>query len=300
MKKRIYIIISLMLVLGIVFGGVYTASLNRKKIDTAYNNAVTLIQKGSYKAALGKLEKANPDKIDRDNFWIDAEYGYIEKLYKDSLPLYAYALAQIEYNGEKSMVAVYEYLNLIPKSYSGELSKEIKTFRENFQSEYDVYLAEEARKKAEREQEQRLSYKNKIPYVGMSETYISDTVMGKYHDYESTLVGKGTRRQNIWHKYYWKTDAGKTILIVTCVDDKVTSVLKYYDTTQWTSDGKPIYKQKGSSSSYNSSSKKSGTKKSDPYNAKDYYDAEDFYDDYYDDFYDYEEAEEYYNENGMW
>ena len=41
--------------------------------------------------------------------------------------------------------------------------------------------------------------------------------------------------------------------------------------------------------------KKSTTTKRDPYNAKSYYDAEDFYEDYYDDFFDYEDAEDYYN-----
>ena len=45
-----------------------------------------------------------------------------------------------------------------------------------------------------------------------------------------------------------------------------------------------------------SSSKGSGTTPSDPYNARDYYHAEDFYDDHYDDFFDYEEAEDYWNE----
>ena len=35
----------------------------------------------------------------------------------------------------------------------------------------------------------------------------------------------------------------------------------------------------------------------DPYNAKDYRDPEDFYEDYYDDFYDYEDAEDYYYDN---
>lgn len=49
------------------------------------------------------------------------------------------------------------------------------------------------------------------------------------------------------------------------------------------------------SKSYNSSSSKNES--SDPYNAKGYADAEDFYDDNYDDFYDYYDAEEYYNEH---
>lgn len=52
------------------------------------------------------------------------------------------------------------------------------------------------------------------------------------------------------------------------------------------------YKSNGSKSTYNSS------KSDDPYNAKDYGDAEDFYDDNYDDFDGYEDAEDYYDEWG--
>ena len=37
--------------------------------------------------------------------------------------------------------------------------------------------------------------------------------------------------------------------------------------------------------------------KSDPYNAKDYRNEEDFYDDHYDDFFDYYDAENYYREH---
>ena len=51
-------------------------------------------------------------------------------------------------------------------------------------------------------------------------------------------------------------------------------------------------KSNGSKSTYNSS------KSDDPYNAKDYGDAEDFYDDNYDDFDEYEDAEDYYDEWG--
>ena len=47
------------------------------------------------------------------------------------------------------------------------------------------------------------------------------------------------------------------------------------------------------SNSYKSSS---GTNaKNDPYNTKDYSNEEDFYDDHYDDFFDYYDAEDYYN-----
>ncbi len=47
------------------------------------------------------------------------------------------------------------------------------------------------------------------------------------------------------------------------------------------------------SKSYKSSNRKNT--KSDPYNAKDYSNEEDFYDDHYHDFFDYYDAEDYYN-----
>lgn len=52
---------------------------------------------------------------------------------------------------------------------------------------------------------------------------------------------------------------------------------------------------KNSSSSYSFTPYRSPSK-DDPYNAKDYSNEEDFYYDHYDDFFDYEEAEDYYNE----
>lgn len=54
----------------------------------------------------------------------------------------------------------------------------------------------------------------------------------------------------------------------------------------------------GTSPSYHSSRKHTSTKTEDPYNARDYYSAEDFYDDYYDDFDDLEDAEAYYDDFG--
>lgn len=55
---------------------------------------------------------------------------------------------------------------------------------------------------------------------------------------------------------------------------------------------------KNSSSSYSFTPYRSPSKddEDDPYNAKDYSNEEDFYYDHYDDFFDYEEAEDYYNE----
>lgn len=143
MKRVFYIMVSLLVIGALVFGGIY---LNKKSIDTAYNYAITLIQNGSYEGALKELEKANPNLLDRKEFKDDVKYHKLSEVYKNTVPLYAYALAQIEYNSESEylayMPAVNSYLELIAKGYNGELCEEIKTFKENFKPQYEEYLAE--------------------------------------------------------------------------------------------------------------------------------------------------------------
>ena len=299
MKTKIYIAIVLVLICAMIFGGIY---LNQKSIDTAYNYAITLIQNGSYEGALGELEKANPNILNRKDFKSDMKYGSLNKCYKNTLPLYAYALAQQEYNAEdRYMQTVNDYLALIPSDYSGELSEEIKTFKGNFKPQYDDFLEEEKRKAEElriqiekSNQEFLASLKTKIPYEGMSEKYIDSTIMGKHHKYKNEVVGGGMRWETTVQKYYWENIEGDTILYVDCEDGVVKDVIKYGVDYFWTSDGRPIY---SAVNPYRHSKKKSSTKKSydDPYDVNDYSSPEDFYDDNYDDFWDYEEAEDYYN-----
>lgn len=294
MKKNVCIIIAIVLITsGVIAKNIYA---EHKAIYNAYNNAISLVENASYEEALSELEKANPGKFTRDGFYIDAWSDTIEKPYKNSIPIYSYALAQIEYNSENaSLNNVNRYLELISENYSGELSDEINTFKNNFKPQYDEYVAEKNRileqELQEIEQKTKERLKNTIPYVGMRESYINDTVMGKYHDKESVVVGK-----NKINKYRWKNNSGITILYVECKDYAVTDVTQYYKDTCWTSDGRPIYSGKSTGNSA-SSSKKKKSYNDDSYNVSDYYDAEDFYDDYYDDFYDYEDAEDYFYEN---
>jgi hypothetical protein len=63
---------------------------------------------------------------------------------------------------------------------------------------------------------------------------------------------------------------------------------------------KQVQQQKKTTVKRNSGSitqRKTTTQKSDPYNAKDYMDPEDFYEDNYDDFWDFEDAEDYWDEH---
>ena len=289
--KRIFSVVFILLVLGLtVYGAIY---LNQRAIDTAYNNAISLIQSGFYRRALDQLEIANPNTLDTDDFKDDLKYGKLAKVYKNTVPLCAYALAQIEYNEEnKNMYRVNDYLNIIPKDYSGELSNEIATFKGNFKPQYDEFLEEQKRRDEELKRElaeiRRKRYeelKTKIPYEGMDESDIDKTIMGKRHKIDVTSKYGYT-------KYYWYTNSGDIMLIVTCKGGKVTSVSRYGWYDFWTEDMKPIWNGKNS---YKKSS--SSKKKSDPYNVYDYSDPEDFYYDNYDDFWEYEEAEDYFNEH---
>jgi hypothetical protein len=118
--------------------------------------------------------------------------------------------------------------------------------------------------------------KIEVPYVGMSKDLINHTELGKPYDHE---IQKQSYSGGIYkyYVYYFLSSDGKTKYTVKCKDNKVVSVT--------------------TSAVKKSSSGSSSSNKSDPYNASDYSNEEDFYYDHYDDFSDYEEAEDYYNKH---
>lgn len=168
MKKETYIIIVFLLMIGVYIGGVY---VSEKNADNAYNNAVTLTAGGSYEEALSEFEKANPNKISRNLFLLDVSYGTAKSLYKNTIPLYVYASARLEYSKSNAdMTYVNDYLKLIPEEYNGELSGEIKTFKADFELQYEEYLDKLAQERAEerKREEERKSEEEKpktvVPY----------------------------------------------------------------------------------------------------------------------------------------
>ena len=236
MKTKIISIVVILLLCGTVFGGIY---INQKTIDDAYNNAITFIQNGSYENALAELEKANSGVLDRDGFKSDMNYGSVDKTYKNTIPLYAYALAQYEYNSEdKSMYDVNEYLELISEDYNGELCEEIKTFKGNFKPQYEDFLIEEERKAEERrkkeaqeakirEQEEAKRLKNSLPYVGLSESKINGTVLGT--NYEIVHNSEYVNGEQIKAIVYRFKKGNGIIFVARCLNGRVDSVTDYRD-----------------------------------------------------------------------
>lgn len=279
MEKSVRIILILSLLVILAFCGKEYISY------CTYNSAIIDIQNGAYEDALIKFEIANYIVLDRESFCIDAEYKGTYALYKDSIPLYAYTLAKIEYE-EKDMDSANRCLDLISPCYNGEFCEEMKAFKESFNLEYEEYLAEKERLEKEykdkQKKEEAAQIRRSVPYVGMSEDYIAKTILGgNFEVIRSFKMVDGLRED--FNVYRFKR--GTSIVFVAhCLKGRVVSV-NDYRTDPWETEG------------YTFSWSSEKTNDDDPYNAKDYYDPEDFYEDNYDDFWDYEEAEDYYYEH---
>lgn len=199
--------------------------------------------------------------------------------YKDGEVLLAYARARINFQRTDYFAySVYDCLDKIPEDYAGDLADDIAAFRieaEKRRPELQALYDAEQERWAETERqltEQRAEWREKMkaeaathnkPYVGMDSEFISYTQLGRYDMSEY--------KDGVWF-YHW-TKNGMTFFASA-------------------KDGKVIHTGGSTRKKYSSST--GSSKSSDPYNASDYAHADDFYYDHRDDFFDFEEAEDYY------
>lgn len=199
------------------------------------------------------------------------------KKYKDTEALLALCEAYDEYERGCSVDAYYALHTVVFHYQNAEQMSTIEQFKAMLVAEYDNYVTQ---KEKERQQEYYNKLTNGVPFVGMSEANISSTILGfpsskMRHNYEYI---NGERYVANLYDFY---DGSKKIFTARCVNGKVTEVWGERNTSSYVP---------------NASSSKKTNKDSDPYDAKGYYHVDDFYYDHYDDFFDYEEAEDYYNE----
>ena len=211
--------------------------------------------------------------------------------YRDSEMLYNYARAKELYNTNSySSYNCYDYLAKIPDDYAGDFVDEIDTFRKEAElhrtekkAAYDAEMQrqEEERKRQAEEQRKRDeegradAAKHSAPYVGMPAYYIDYTQLG----FHSIKLEKETTLNGVKYpctEYSWQSKSGMFIYKAIVVGGRVWSV-------------------EDIAAELTGSRRKSST--SDPYNASDYAHADDFYYDHRDDFFDYEEAEDYYDKH---
>ena len=129
-----------------------------------------------------------------------------------------------------------------------------------------------------------------IPYAGMSEKLISQTKLGKPTKSEYRVNYSWGKRDDytiyIWSENgetYFTVEAKKGV--VTFVQDNRESAIR-------------IRRMKEAREA--KQQKREHCDEDDPYEASSFANAEDFYDEYRDDFFDYEDAEEYWDEYGEW
>lgn len=149
-----------------------------------------------------------------------------------------------------------------------------------------AYRTQELRKK-----ERRIALGK--PYVGMEAEYIEKTSLGKATEKKFKSSHEFNGMSSGYMIYTWCNEKGQTIFIaaVSCLSAKDK---KYESKVKQVKEVTP----KSNSSSYDSYSyTPSSGQSGDRYNAKEYKTAEDFYDDNYDDFFSYEDAESYYNKH---
>ena len=257
-KKKRSIRLGLILVVVLILVSLISIAVySESRSLVSYKNAVSMLEQKDYKQAVELFTPLCNDG------------------YRDSEDLLLLCNAHQEFDSG-DIVDAYFTLKDVQISESSALYSQAEEFRKTVDNEY-------AKFKKEREAEEKRAYERKItngvPFVGMSESRINDTSLGKpsddvRHNYQTK---DGNQYMANIYDFYKN---GNKIFTARCVLGQVTEVWDYRDD--------PI-KPRSSSGSKSYSSEPSVEGFSDP---------EDFYDWYWDDFFDYEDAEDYYYSHG--
>ena len=230
-----------------------------RQAEEMYIQGLSQFSKGDYKAAYRSFDVAREKNIEESK----AYYYYSVGM--------DYAASKNYDNAESS----------IRRGTSAAISTKIeqlgKQLLRQVQTEHKVYDEQQ-------EKEYLQSLAKSLPYVGMPEKYISKTALGS----PSSTVRHNREMVNgksLVANLYDYTRNGYVIFTARCINGVVTDVFDHWND--------PYKQSSGSSSSSSSKKSSSSTKKSDPFHASDYAHPDDFYYDYYDDFWDYEDAEDY-------
>lgn len=228
------------------------------KIEAAYTKAESLIAKNRFKNAEEELLSIKEEK------------------YKDTESLIALCRAHIEYD-KGYLASAYSEIDDVTFQYqSSEQLRAIESFREKVSDKYHAESLARIRKELEEDEKIR----NGVPFVGMLESRIADTSLGRPNSsvtHEEKIVD-GVKYETNTYTFY--SSNGKIIFVARCVNRIVKEVWDYR------SDPITPTTKRGSSS----------LQPKDVFNADEYDDIDYFYEDHYDDFESFEDAEDYWNE----
>ena len=250
--------------------------------DRPYQNALKLFDEGKYQESILALEdiwlNGSTDVVPLENAIIAFREYYAGDVKK------AHRYLELWSDGRRKHIARY-----LPPQYE----EKILDFQAQVNNEYDQIVAEEQKEWARQQELERQRYqqemaeaqerlKDQWPYIGMPESYISFTCLGGYA-YFSDI----DRYDYPYRVYIYKDAKGRETFSVTCKNHVVTDVWDKLNNRKLTENN--TWKNRVSNSPSSSAP--------DPYNAKDYTNEEDFYYDHWNDFFDYYQAEEYWQEH---
>lgn len=224
-----------------------------------YQKAVSEIKNEKYETAREYLEELPDDYEQKEPLLIYV--SYCEKVAE----------------GETDIDVLYSIVADIPKDYSGPLADELRTSRAMVE---EKIVAQIQKEQEEEWKERARKMKDKIPYIGMSESLIDCTMVGAYAEVDRGYTNNRNFRQTK-NKYVWRTGGGSIPLIVTCIGGSVSDVTKYYTDFYWNGDKPNLSNWRISRPSFGTSS---DSPQLDPYDVYDYDDPDEFADEWADEF----------------
>ena len=189
--------------------------------------------------------------------------------YKDTVPLICLCGSAIAYQKNELKEAYSLSRELTFEHLTKEELEKVENYLDLVEHDYDTIWYVNYKAQVDKE----------MPFVGMKEEEIYTVCGDEYYiqkSYKSKRIGSDWKTVTVYK--YQAHIAYNTYIIAYCRNGEVIEVEDHRKN--------PIPYKYGSK----------GNADYDPYGARSYSNAEDFYDDHYDDFFDYEEAEDYFNE----
>lgn len=258
------VILLVILIVLILCGGISSTIASER-----YEKSMALISSGDYKQASELLEKIK------------------KKNYKDAEGLFLLCEAHLEYE-ERLIWLAQNKLKEARRWYQTHIyfdpPEDINSFMTFLEKDESA-----ARAAAAERERQVLEYKikNGVPFEGMPESRIGDTILGKPSDNVEKrrrwqYINSNLRVEYYEYVYSFYNKNGYLVFEAVCVGGNVRRVNDYRKNPV-----APFDPSKYRGKIYDNSPSVDG-----------FSNPEDFYDWYYDDFFDYEEAEDYYYSHG--
>ncbi len=207
--------------------------------------------------------------------WLEA--SFLLDNYDAYEDLSGYCLAKCQMKGGNTLVAKITMERVYLPALPEDVAQNAAQFRREIEADMPAYRERERQKEEQRLQAEKAAARQGVPYMGMDEDWIDITSLGAHDDLRHNNEMKNGKVYEA-NLYDFEDSNGAVIFTARCLFGRVTQVWDNRDDPWERNSYTPAYDP-------------------DPFDAKDYSHPDDFYYDHYDDFWDYEDAENYYYEH---